>query len=115
MRRRANFMSDCSFMKLSGVSRHDEYQTMKQGNAKTTANVRPRRTAPCIKCGGLNFEIVLTQQISASRLSLVQCASCGIPTEVIDSELPNRVNWFDRVIMSIGSRLALAKAVTDSN
>ena len=81
------------------------------------ANVRPPRTpiSTCIKCGGQRFEIVLTQQISASRLSLVQCASCGIPTEVIDSELPNHVDWFDRVIMSIGSRLtALAKAMTHS-
>ena len=111
-------MPDCSFLKLSPVGRHDEYQTMKQSKAKTRANVRPRRMAiaTCFKCGGENFEIVLIQQtVSGSRLSLVQCASCGFPSEVIDSELPNRVNWLDRVIMSIGSRLTvLAEAMTNS-
>jgi transcription elongation factor Elf1 len=92
---------------------------MKQGNAKTTANVRPRRTSisTCIKCGGHKFEIALTQQTgSASRLSLVQCASCGTPTEVIDPDLPIRANWFERLIISIDNRLtALAKTMKDSN
>jgi hypothetical protein len=81
---------------------------MKQGNAKTTVNAWPRRMAisTCIKCGGQKFEIVLTQQTSsASRLSLVQCASCGTPTEVIDPDLPGRFNWLERLIMSIDKRL----------
>jgi transcription elongation factor Elf1 len=81
---------------------------MNQNNAKTAANARPRRTtiSTCIKCGGQKFEIVLTQQTgSASRLSLVQCASCGTPTEVIDPDLPGRFNWFERLIISIGNRL----------
>jgi hypothetical protein len=81
---------------------------MNQNNAKTTTNARRRRMAisACIKCGGQKFEVVLTQQTaSASRLSLVQCASCGIPTEVIDPDLPGRFNWFKRLIMSIDNRL----------
>jgi transcription elongation factor Elf1 len=81
---------------------------MKHGNAKTAANARPRRRAisTCMRCGGQKFEIALTQQtVSASRLSLVQCVSCGIPVEVIDPDLPGRFNWFKRLIMSIGNRL----------
>ena len=53
----------------------------------------------CIACGDQNFAIALTRQTgSASRLSLVQCASCGIPIAVIDPDLPNRLNWFERLI-----------------
>jgi hypothetical protein len=60
----------------------------------------------CIKCGGQKFEIALTRQTAAaSRLSLVQCVSCGIPTEVIDPDLPERFTWFERFIMSIDNRL----------
>jgi hypothetical protein len=71
----------------------------------------------CIKCGGQKFEIALTEQTgSASRLSLVQCAYCGTPTEVIDPDLPIRVKWFERLLSSINNKLtALAKAMTDSN
>jgi transcription elongation factor Elf1 len=92
---------------------------MNQGNTKIAVNARSRRTAisTCIKCGGQKFEIALTQQTgSASRLSLVQCASCGTPTEVIDPDLPIRANWFERLIISIDNKLAaLAKTLTDSN
>jgi transcription elongation factor Elf1 len=53
----------------------------------------------CVRCGGQKFEIALTEQTrSASRLSLVQCASCGTPTEVIDPDLPNRAKWFERLL-----------------
>jgi len=99
--------------------RRDEYQTMNQGNAKIVVNARSRRTtiSTCIKCGGQKFEIALTRQTgSASRLSLVQCASCGTPIEVIDPDLPIRANWFKRLIISIDNKLAeLAKIMTDSN
>jgi hypothetical protein len=81
---------------------------MKQGNAKTAVNAQPRRRviSTCIKCRAQKFEIVLTLQTGmASRLSLVQCASCGTPTEVIDPDLPGRFNWFKRLIMSIDNRL----------
>jgi hypothetical protein len=94
---------DRSFLKQSSVE-----VTMNQISAKTRVNVRSRRIAPstCIKCGDKKSTIVLTHQTgSASRLSLVQCASCGTPLEVIDPDLPSRFNWFDRLIISIDNRL----------
>jgi len=81
---------------------------MNQGSAKTVVNVRSRRraTSTCIKCGDQKLAIVLTHQTGpASRLSLVQCASCGTPLEVIDPDLPSRFNWFERLIMSIDNKL----------
>ena len=60
----------------------------------------------CMHCGGHSFEVALFTPLGQSyKLSLIQCANCGVPVGVLDPSVQARIEALKSDIAAIDERM----------
>jgi hypothetical protein len=79
------------------------------------AEVSDMAVSTCIKCDGHSFELALFTPLGAShKLTMVQCANCGIPVGVLDAASRAAIEALQVKVAAIDDGLTrVAKALND--